>query len=242
MTPLAVDLRKRSVQNWIFLVPLLVVITLRMAALWSGRTPTLLNGPALNLLLNTAGLALVGFGLWLRVLARGWKYENSRGHLVTTGLYAFVRHPLYVASFLIGLGLCLILGDLLVLAVYLPLFVLVHGIVIHGEERWLAQQWGDEYRLYAARVPRFLPRPGGRPRRETVRPRHLTQAIAREADALCAWLCVAFLILGWESLADGPDPLAVAPLALAATCLILWPNLKRAARRAQANPSRPARS
>jgi protein-S-isoprenylcysteine O-methyltransferase Ste14 len=233
MTPLAVDLRKRSVQNWIFLLPLLVVIGLRLAVLWSGRTPTLLNSSGWNLLLNTAGLALAGWGLWLRVLARGWKYENSRGHLVTTGLYAWIRHPLYVASFLIGLGLCLILGDLVVLAVYLPLFALVHGIVIRGEEQWLARQWGDNYRQYAARVPRFLPRPGGRHRRETVLPRHLTQAIAREADALCAWLCVAFLILGWESLADGPDPLAVAPLALAAACLLLWPTLKRAARKSQ---------
>jgi len=83
--------------------------------------------------------------------------ENSRGQLVTSGLYAYIRHPLYVASFLIGLGLCLILGDLVVLAAYLPVYVAMHAWVIHGEEQWLAQHWGDDYRRYAARVPASSP-------------------------------------------------------------------------------------
>jgi protein-S-isoprenylcysteine O-methyltransferase Ste14 len=232
MTPLAVDLRKRSVQNWIFLVPLLSLIAVRLAITASSRAPhALLSGPVANALSNSLGLALVVIGLVLRVLARGWKVENSGGHLVTSGLYAYIRHPLYVASFLIGLGLCLILGDPIVLAAYVPLYFAMHAWVIHGEEQWMAQHWGEEYRHYAARVPRFLPRPGGRERAGRVRPRRLTQAIARESDAICAWLCIAFVLLGWESLTDGLQVLAVVPLGLGAACLILWPTLKRAAKR-----------
>jgi protein-S-isoprenylcysteine O-methyltransferase Ste14 len=233
MTPLAVDLRKRSVQNWIFLLPLLAVVTLRLlTAAPLGAPFAVLAGPLANTLLNSLGLALVAAGLVLRVFARGWKVENSGGRLVTTGLYAYIRHPLYVASFLIGLGLCLILGDPVVLAVYVVLYLAMHAWVIHGEERWMAEHWRDDYQRHAARVPRFLPHPGRLARPERVRPRHLTRAVAREADAICAWLCTAFLLLGWEAMADGPQAIAIVPLGLAAACLIMWPSLKRAAKRA----------
>lgn len=232
MTPLLVDVRKRSVQNWIFLVPLGALIAFRLVTTASLRTPPVLGSSEwANTLLNILGLGLVALGLAVRVMARGWKVENSAGRLVTSGLYAYIRHPLYVASFLIGLGLCLILGDPVVLIGYLVLYLLMHAWVIHGEERWMAGHWGDNYREYAARVPRFLPRPGGRTRAERIVPRHLTRAIAREADAICAWLSVAFLLLARESLAEGAQAQAVVPLALAAACLILWPSLKRAATR-----------
>jgi protein-S-isoprenylcysteine O-methyltransferase Ste14 len=226
------DLRKRSVQNWLFLLPLLALIAARVAAASAGLgRGSVLDRPLLAAVLATAGLALIVIGLVLRVLARGWKAENSRGHLVTSGLYAYIRHPLYTASFLIGLGLCLILGDLVVLAVYLPLYAAVHALVIRREERWMAHHWGDDYRRYTERVPRFLPYPGRLRRRQPVRPLHLKRAIGKEADAICAWLSLAFGILAWKSLAGGPEPIAVVPLALAASCLILWPTLKRAARR-----------
>jgi protein-S-isoprenylcysteine O-methyltransferase Ste14 len=233
MTPLSVDLRKRSVQNWIFLVPLIALIVVRLIATASLRTPPgLVGGPVANTLLNALGLVLVALGLAVRVMARGWKVENSGGRLVTSGLYAYLRHPLYVASFLIGLGLCTILGDAVVLAGYVVLYLAMHAWVIHGEERWMAGQWGEDYRQYAARVPRFFPRPGGREHRQRIVPRHLTQAVAREADAICAWLTAAFVLLAWESLSGGAHTLAVVPMALAAACLILWPTLKRTAGRA----------
>jgi hypothetical protein len=232
MTPLSMDLRKRSVQNWIFLLPLGLLIAIRLITTASLRTPPILgSGPLANTLLNGVGVALVVLGLSVRVMARGWKVENSGGHLVTSGLYAYIRHPLYVASFLIGLGLCLILGDPIVLIGYGVLYVLMHAWVIHGEEGWMASHWGEEYRRYAARVPRFFPRLGGRERAGRIVPQHLTRAVAREADAICAWLSVAFLLLARESLAAGVQTQAMVPLALAAACLILWPSLKRAARR-----------
>jgi protein-S-isoprenylcysteine O-methyltransferase Ste14 len=218
----------------LFLTPLLILITLRLT-LASPRHPVVWAqaGALANTVLNTAGLCLVVLGLTVRVLARGWKAENSQGHLVTTGLYAFIRHPLYVASFLIGLGLCLILGDPVVLIVYVVVYVAMHAWVIHGEERWLAGHWGEEYRKYARRVPRFVPAIASL-RRRRVRPRQMTLAIAKEADAICAWLTVAFLLLARECFLGDSLPTAVVPLSLAAACLILWPSLKRVARRGRA--------
>ena len=234
MTVRAADFRKRSVQNWLFLVPLLALIALRVATVGArlGRpSPAFLDRPLTAALLTAAGLLLIVLGLVVRVLARGWKAENSRGRLVTSGLYTYIRHPLYTASFSIGLGLCLILADPLVLLVYVLLFVAVHALVIKGEERWMASHWGEEYRRYAARVPRFLPRLRRRKRAEPVRPCHLVRAIGKEADAICAWLGLAFLLLGWKCLVGGPQAIAVVPLSLAGACLVLWPSLKRAARR-----------
>src|SRR5436190_6564970 len=146
MISLTAPLRGRSAQNWFFLLPLLLLIVWRLTfAATRHPLPWAQIGTVANAVVNTVGLALVVLGLVLRVLARGWKVENSQGHLVTTGLYAYIRHPLYVASFLIGLGLCLILGDGIVLIAYLILYLVIHGLVIQGEERWMAEHWGEDY-------------------------------------------------------------------------------------------------
>ena len=82
-----------------------------------------------------------------------------QGHLlVTVGPYRWVRHPMYTALFLLGVGFLLLTANWAVgvpLIVALPILVAMR---IDNEEALMIEQFGDEYRAYMRRTGRFLPR------------------------------------------------------------------------------------
>ena len=83
--------------------------------------------------------------------------EAKIGRLVTGGPYAFVRHPLYFGSFLIGAGFCVIAGNPWLAAVALAFFLTVYRRKMADEERLLQDEIGTPYAVYQAAVPRWLP-------------------------------------------------------------------------------------
>lgn len=79
-------------------------------------------------------------------------------NLVVTGLYRYVRNPIYVAVVAIVLGQAVLLGDWR-LIVYGALFWLAfHLFVVAYEEPTLEQTFGGEYEAFRANVPRWIPR------------------------------------------------------------------------------------
>lgn len=79
-------------------------------------------------------------------------------HLVVTGLYRFVRNPMYLAVSAVILGQALVLGDWR-LVVYGAVFWLAcHLFVVSYEEPTLQQTFGAEYEAFRANVPRWIPR------------------------------------------------------------------------------------
>jgi protein-S-isoprenylcysteine O-methyltransferase Ste14 len=75
--------------------------------------------------------------------------------LATSGVFAHVRNPMYSGVTFIFLGLALALSnDWLLLATIVMGFVLHYGVVLR-EERYLGAKFGDDYRSYEARVPRY---------------------------------------------------------------------------------------
>ena len=78
--------------------------------------------------------------------------------LVVTGLYQYVRNPMYVSVLAIVVGQALLFGDWR-LIVYAALFWLAcHAYVILYEERTLQHKFGAEYDAFRANVPRWIPR------------------------------------------------------------------------------------
>jgi protein-S-isoprenylcysteine O-methyltransferase Ste14 len=76
--------------------------------------------------------------------------------LVTTGPYAVTRNPIYIGFVLAYFGLAVMLTSLWVLVLLIPvLFVLQRGVV-EREEAYLERQFGEAFRKYKARVPRWL--------------------------------------------------------------------------------------
>jgi protein-S-isoprenylcysteine O-methyltransferase Ste14 len=78
--------------------------------------------------------------------------------LVTTGPYRFIRNPMYVSLAFLYAGLAFWYDIFWALLLLPAAIVLVRYLVLAGEERYLEQRFGDEYRRYKERVPRWLPR------------------------------------------------------------------------------------
>jgi len=79
-------------------------------------------------------------------------------HLVITGLYRYVRNPMYVAVVSIVLDQALIFGNLTLLEYGGIVWLLFHLFVLAYEEPTLKASFGSEYTLFCAKVPRWFPR------------------------------------------------------------------------------------
>lgn len=202
---------KRYWQNCIWIPPLAALVVI-------GVRP---HPGAPDAIADTLGLLIMILGIGIRVYARGWKYEAGPRILVTDGLYGYMRHPLYLGSFLIGLGLCLIISVPWYTMIYVVWFVVAHFPTIKREEAILARRWPDEHAAYRRQVPLALPSPRQMRRLRRVRPRRLGEAIFREADVVCLWPMVAIALLLWEDVPMGADPRWNLSSALATTGLAL---------------------
>lgn len=81
------------------------------------------------------------------------------GQLMTSGIYAWVRHPVYSSFLLLNCGLLLIQVNWWLLTLPFIYWVALTVLMKHTEERWLENEFGDEYIQYAARVNRIFPWP-----------------------------------------------------------------------------------
>jgi len=79
-------------------------------------------------------------------------------HLVVTGLYNYVRNPMYVAVVMTIIGQAMILGSVRLLEYGALVWLLAHVFVITYEEPALRSTFGTEYEAFFAGVPRWIPR------------------------------------------------------------------------------------
>jgi len=107
------------------------------------------------------GLASLGLWTWTQVaLGKEWSPQlqlRQEHHLVTTGPYARVRHPLYTAMFGYGAGMALVTANLV--------FIILAAMMVAGavariprEEQMMIEGFGDEYTAYMQRTGRFFPK------------------------------------------------------------------------------------
>jgi protein-S-isoprenylcysteine O-methyltransferase Ste14 len=79
-------------------------------------------------------------------------------NLVVTGLYRYVRNPIYVALVAIILGQALLFADHRLLVYGAFLWLAFHIFVLAYEEPTLRETYGAEYEEYRTNVPRWIPR------------------------------------------------------------------------------------
>jgi protein-S-isoprenylcysteine O-methyltransferase Ste14 len=94
-------------------------------------------------------------------LGRFWSasLEIRRGHeLVTTGVYARIRHPMYAALWLYMLAQALLLANVVAGAAGLIGFGLMYLLRIDREEAMLAKIFGADWTSYTERTGRIVPR------------------------------------------------------------------------------------
>ncbi len=144
----------------VFGSPFLAAIALQLAVPFSlphaFLTPAIVPG----------GAALIIVGAALVVLARRRFAQHGQptdpglptSKLVTTGVFSVSRNPLYLGGVCILGGIALALNLPWVLVLLLPALIACHYVLIAPEECYLAAKFGEEYRLYAATVHRWIGR------------------------------------------------------------------------------------
>ena len=118
-----------------------------------------------NVVVGWIGLFCMAFGLILRFLSMrelGKFYSRTLRtmdgqKLITTGSYRIIRHPGYLSSMCIWVGMGLALQNILLIPVFLLLFVSVYIYRITSEEKMLVAAFGEDYRTYQSASWRLLP-------------------------------------------------------------------------------------
>jgi len=111
------------------------------------------------------GFALIVIGEAIRlagVAAAGTvtrRRSRTVQRLVTYGIFAWMRNPLYVGNFLIWMGFTVISGVLWFIPVAVVLFAVEYTLIVRYEEGVLESIFGQEYLAYKSRTPRWFPRP-----------------------------------------------------------------------------------
>ena len=112
------------------------------------------------------GVAIFGVALWLlwrshADLGRNWSVAaevRERQTLITSGVFKYMRHPMYSAHWLWGIAQALLvhnwISGLASLAIFIPLYLLR----VPREEKVMLHEFGDEYHQYMHRTGRVLPR------------------------------------------------------------------------------------
>lgn len=111
-----------------------------------------------------AGLIFAGDLLFIwshKALGSNWSpiLEIRKGHtLVTDSPYRFIRHPMYAAIFLIGIGVLLLSANWIVALSYMMPTASLYLVCVSDEEEMMIGQFGDEYRQFMTRTGRLIPK------------------------------------------------------------------------------------
>lgn len=148
----------------IFGAPYLAGIGLQLVA------PASLPRGFLAPFVTAAGVGLSVAGITFIVLARQELARHGQPtdpglptrELVTTGVFAISRNPLYLGGVCLLAGIALVFSLLWSFVLLLPAVVACHYLLIAPEERYLAAEFGSAYAQYTASVRRWFGRVRGR--------------------------------------------------------------------------------
>jgi protein-S-isoprenylcysteine O-methyltransferase Ste14 len=102
------------------------------------------------------GGGVAAIGLVIRAWASGCIRKNEE--LATSGPYAYTRNPLYLGTFVLGIGIAVGTSSLWFVALFIALYFLIYVPVMIAEAETLRKLFPDEYEAYARQVPLFFPR------------------------------------------------------------------------------------
>lgn len=162
-------------------VPLGFVFAAAFAA-WSRPTPALL----------AAGSLVALAGLILRGVSAGTIEKNAT--LATGGPFRYTRNPLYLGSFILGLGFTISGGSLALGAAFAALFAVIYIPVMRREAIYMRHLFGSSYETYARGTPLFFPVPGRSAKGQgAFRWRQYRKN--REYEAALGWLVIFLFLL-----------------------------------------------
>jgi protein-S-isoprenylcysteine O-methyltransferase Ste14 len=114
---------------------------------------------------NVLGLVVVLFGaaglIWIVMVAFDEAPETIQitpfpSRLLMRGPYAYTRNPMYGAELGLWFGWALWYGSVAVFSGFVAFWAVVTLVVVPWEERWLEARFGESYREYKAKRPRWV--------------------------------------------------------------------------------------
>jgi len=166
--PRAADRKAIKRERWIFIVIRVIRSTILVVFL----VLYVVNLPWLRLFrvpfpdwLRWSGavLGVLSLGLYAwsrRTLGKEWSSclrMREAHHLVTTGPYAWIRHPIYLAMMVFMTAITLIAANWFLIA-FLVISIVDLALRIPNEEQMMIEMFGDEYQAYIQRTGKLLPK------------------------------------------------------------------------------------
>lgn len=152
------------------------------------------------------GLAIIVTGQLIRIITVGLKYIIRGGRdrkvyaddLVTEGLFAHCRNPLYAGNILMLLGLGLIANNFIYLVIIFPIFVFIYQSIVMAEENFLQNKFGNAFITYRNEVNRWLINPKGLSKTLNEMSFHWKRVVLKEYNTTFLWLTGICLLIGYK--------------------------------------------
>jgi len=165
--------------------------------------------------LDALALALAVLGEGLRAAVVGLAYIKRGGlnkqvyakDLVTDGLFAHCRNPLYVGNLLLLLALLVIVNNPWAYLVGGGFFVFAYVAIVAAEETYLGGKFGADYESYCRRVNRWVPDFRGLGATLSRMSFNWRRVVIKEYSSVYSWIVVALLLEAVTALRD-PDAAA----------------------------------
>jgi len=151
--------------RFFYILPFFVLIIVPAVLIWIDPFPPLELG-----LWRLLGVAFVLFGSIVFITSHRMIYKPDQwkgipsalpgepNQLITNGPYRFIRHPIVTSIFLILIGETVLTQSIMPVIWLLLIGIIGIPIIVYVEEPRLEKKFGNEYREYKKRVPRFIPK------------------------------------------------------------------------------------
>ena len=138
-----------------------LIAAISILAIFLSLDKVIPNYPSNVIIMDVIGLILIVFGaiFWVFTVLKS-RIDNCirNNHLVTTGIYGIVRHPIYAAFLYAITGLIFIANNLILIILPVIYWLILSLAMIKTEEKWLIDLYGDDYLNYSKKVNRFIPK------------------------------------------------------------------------------------
>ena len=102
-------------------------------------------------------LSIIAAGSFLIARAHQQLFKDKPADLITTGIFAHVRHPMYLRIILTYLGWIIATFSLLTFIPWI-LIVALYVKMANHEEKQLEERFGEKYEEYKRKVPKWIPK------------------------------------------------------------------------------------
>ncbi len=152
--------------RWRSYLPM-ILIPLVILALLQGESITEQFGNGMGLLWDATSLLVAWSGLLLRIVIVGAVPKGTSGRntktqqansLNRTGPYSLVRHPIYVANFVVFLGIMMLAQSMWLVLIASFAYWLYYERIICAEEDFLAKKFGAVFTEWASETNTLIPR------------------------------------------------------------------------------------